>query len=405
MPPFPEHLEADVIVVGASPAGLRAAWAAAREGASVVLLEAREEIGVPEPLAALAFDALWTAEAHAPPEAVRSRLEGLRVQTPGGATVTVEAAARVLDRTRFDRHLAQEAQAQGATLRLGVRQLTIAGSGHLQAEGLSVHGRALLFADGARSLAHRLLTPYRDPTALLWGAAHEVRAPWAETTRFAALQVGSHAPGGRTQLTPAGGDRWLHWTFVRGSAEETRAAAEAAVARLHAEEVTFRGLGVDPVLTIPHELVGDGLLVAGGAAGQGGLEAGLAAGEAAGRVAGRAALAAPPGGVVRAAALRPYEREWKREFLPGYLRLRSVLDHLARLSDAQLDALAAPWNGRRIPAATVQGLSHRVAAVRALTAAGALARNPRAVLPFLRLALPALGEPEGVRELTRKQEA
>ncbi|HEX2023043.1 MAG TPA: FAD-dependent oxidoreductase, partial [Candidatus Thermoplasmatota archaeon] len=166
-----ERLVADVAVVGASAAGLSAARAAACEGARVVLLERRPEIGLPEAPAAVAFQFLWTAS-EAPPDAcVRRRLDGVRLRSPGGYALEVQAPLVVLDRVAYDRHLARGAEEAGARVVAGVRGLGVRDDRTLAAEGLEVSAKVVVFADGARTLAARFLRPVRHPEGLTWGAA------------------------------------------------------------------------------------------------------------------------------------------------------------------------------------------------------------------------------------------
>lgn len=392
---------ADVVVVGASAAGLAATLAVARAGASVTLLEAREEVGVPEAPALLGFDFLWTFPERPTPDETRRRLHGVRVQSPLDAAhaLEVEAPLSILRRAAFDQRLADLARAAGADVRTSVRGLRALPDRTLRtAEGEDLRGRVLVFADGAGSLARTFLQPMRDPDQLAWGAALEFEHPGGADERFVTLTAGSHAPGGRSQLNPLDGERWSHWTFTRGPPDHAERRARGALRRdarargwpeRVADDARLAGVAPDPVYTLPHELVADGVMVAGGAAGQGGLEVGLASGDLAGRVAVQALLS----GDASARALREYERQWKRAFLPGYKALRRTADRLARLDDKAIDKLLEPWAGWRVPVRDVVGLWHRSPARRAEALAKFVARNPhalpisvaagwRALLPF-----------------------
>lgn len=353
----------DIAVVGASAAGIAAAWAAAGEGARVELLEAKAVLGDPPAPAALAFDHLWRAPFQPPAHTVRRRHDGLVLRSPGGRAVEVDAPLSILDRTRFDRWLAQEAQARGASIETGVRDLALA--------SLRARARVLVFADGARSLASTFLPTLRHPQSVAWGAvlAFE-RSPTQERV---VLTLGSHARGGRSQLNPLEGARWSHWTFYHGAPEEAEARARAALAldaRLSgwdddvAQKAEFLGVAPDPVYALPGRISAPGVLVAGGAAGQGGLEAGLGAGLLAGRVAARVARGE--------AKPSDYERVWRARHAAGHRALREVTLRLANLDDDEVDELLAPWHGKRI---------HVRHAVRAALA------NPRGLGALARAAL------------------
>ena len=381
-----------MVVVGASAAGLAAAWSAAGEGADVLLVEAREPIGVPPAPAIVAFDFLWSVPFHPPSHAVRRRHQAVRLRSPGGYAVDVDAPLSVLDRARFDQWLAKEAEARGARVLTGVKSLRAMPDRVLVGDGLEARGRVLVFADGAPSLARAYVEPLRDPDHLVWGASLELRCPdGCEPEDRVGITVGSHARGGRSQLVPLEGDRCLHWTFYPGKREEAEARAREALrvdARLRgwpedvAREARFGGAALDPVYALPGRLVADGVMVAGGAAGQGGVEAGLAAGELAGRVAARAARESR----TDARALASYERQWKRENLSGYELLRVVTDRLARLDDADLDALLRPWQGRTLPVSDLAGLGAPSPARRAQAAWRTLSQNPGALPALARAA-------------------
>lgn len=383
----------DVAVIGASAAGLAAALTAARSGARVLLLESRDVLGTPEPPARLGFDFLWTFPERPRDAEVRRRLQGVRLASPLDArhALEVDAPLTILDRTRFDQRLATLAQAAGARIRTGARDLRVLPDRTIKtSDGVEARPRVLVFADGAGSLANAFLRAVRDPEELAWGAALEFEHPGGDKERFVTITAGAHAPGGRSQLNPLDGDWWSHWTFTRGPPDHAEARARAALRReavsrgwdhTVADRATLTAISPDPVYTLPRELATDGILVAGGAAGQGGLELGLASGELAGRVAARATLE----GDTSARLLGTYETEWKRAHLSGYVALRRAADRVARLDDPAIDRLLAPWAGWRLPIRDVVGLWHRAPTRRAEALAKFVARNPHA-LPISALA-------------------
>lgn len=369
---------AGVAVVGASAAGLAAAVAAAEAGADVLLLEARDEVGVPPAPAVVAFDFLWPRALPLPAGPVRRRLRGARVASPGGRALDVDAPLSILDRTVLDRALAERARRAGARVVTGVRGLRVGADRVLAWEGGEARAGVVVFADGALSLGRALLPTLRDPERLAWGAALAVEGPDAEREERLRIFLGAHARGGRSQANPLGGASWSHWTFYlggtagAGDAEGRARRALAHDARLlgwpddAVKGARFVGAAPDPVYALPGRIAGDGVLAAGGAAGQGGVEMGVAAGLLAGEVAARAVAH----GRTDAAALREYERAWRRRHLTGYRMLRAATDALARLDDAELDDLLAPWDGRAVRVGDA-------GPARALMAA--LAANPRAL--------------------------
>lgn len=390
-----QNLRSDVLVVGASAAGLAAARAAALAGAEVTLLESREEVGVPEPAAVVAFDFLWTAQLSPRGDEVRRRLDGARIQSPGGHALEVAAPLSLLDRARFDQRLAREAQDAGARILTGVRGLAARADRALVADGLEACAPVVIFADGPGTHARRFIPTVRHPESLVWGAALRVPRTGALRERLLSLTFGEHAPCGRSQLNPVTDEWWTHWTFYRGAPSEARDRARRSLeldARLRgwdpalAQEAEFLGVAPDPVLTLPRRLAGDGVMAVGGAAGQGGLEMGVAAGETAGEV----AAAAIASGRTDARALAAYEREWKRRHMGGYRSLRRATMRLSRLDDEGIDRLLAPWSGWRIPVRDFVGLAHPDPVRRVEAFTKFAARNPHALPGVARVGLKAM---------------
>lgn len=365
---------AGLAIVGASAAGLAAALSAARAGADVVLLEARARVGDPPAHAIVGFDHLWPEAIARPPESVRRRLRGMHLRGPSGGGPRVEAPLTLFRRDRLDAHLASLAQQAGARILPGVRGLEAKARGRLEGEGFEVEADIVLFADGAASQASRFLATVRAPEELRWGAVLELEAPDADDA-WLTLTLGSHAEGGRSQLNPLGEGRWSHWTFFRGEPVRAEAIARRALAldarlqRWREPAARFAGVAPDPVYTVPGELVADGVMVAGGAAGQGGLEMGLTAGW----MAGETAAAALAQGRIDRRALAPYQRAWRGRYQKGYRRLRALTDRLARLTDAEIATLTEAWDEHWLDVAE-------------LPSARPLLRRPRGALALARAA-------------------
>ncbi|HET7271061.1 MAG TPA: FAD-dependent oxidoreductase, partial [Rubrobacter sp.] len=84
-PAIPVREGADVLVVGASLAGLCAAYSSAREGAATLLLDSAPEIGARPNPATVLMVPLWRRSGlPIPAEAVERELSGIRVGGPSG---------------------------------------------------------------------------------------------------------------------------------------------------------------------------------------------------------------------------------------------------------------------------------------------------------------------------------
>lgn len=118
-------MDAEVVIIGAGPAGSLAARQLARKGHSVFLLEEHAEVGRPVHCAGLiGIEGLRNNGISPRPEVVIQRVRQSIFHAPSGAQLHLAKAephAFVLHRDRLDSQLAQEAEAAGAKLHLGTR--------------------------------------------------------------------------------------------------------------------------------------------------------------------------------------------------------------------------------------------------------------------------------------------
>ncbi len=332
--------EVEVLVVGASLAGLCAAYAATWGGVRTLLVDAAPEIGARSNPATLLMEPLWQRTGLPIPNgAVERRLAGLRVGGPSGDGPLARLHAFHLDRRAFDRAFARWAVEAGAEVWGGVRVSGALPSGEVLTEEGPLRAKVTIFADGANSAVRELLPTMRNPQEVAWGLDQLLEAPGIGKSTHFEVRFGSFAPGWRAQLNPLGDNQVSLWTFIRGVArgELERYAQCARRQFLGAQEVTLleERQGADPAFMVPHRLVDDGVMACGAAAAQGGLEYGARAG----RLAGEVAAYAVHAGDVSRRALRPYERAWRCETWVEDRTLRWGMETLRRLSDAELDEL------------------------------------------------------------------
>lgn len=116
---FPLSTSYDVIVIGAGPAGSMAAFEAARRGASVLLLEKRQEIGSPvrcaEGISHEALARFWEPD----PAYIAATVERAEFYSVAAGRTELRLAAEgargyILERRIFDRFLAEQAAMAGA---------------------------------------------------------------------------------------------------------------------------------------------------------------------------------------------------------------------------------------------------------------------------------------------------
>lgn len=212
----------DVVVIGAGPAGSRAAYRLARAGMRVLLLEKRERVGFP----------VRCAEAVGPREDVERylRLDGSLVSSPVNGVLiaapdgrrferTMPGIGFVVDREAFDRRLADLAVAAGAELRTSHQATSL-----LRADGrvagarvkdlargieYDAPARIVIGADGVESLSPRWagLKGHYRPDEIFSCAERLIEGIEVPGERIE-FHLGSRfAPGGYAWVFPKGPGR------------------------------------------------------------------------------------------------------------------------------------------------------------------------------------------------------
>ena len=157
----------DVAVVGAGPAGSTAAQIVASSNLRALVLDRRSIVGTPVqcgeliptpsetrrlfPRSKMMFNAV-----DVPREFVTNRTKFIRLISPNGSTFEFPFEANIVDRSRFDRQLAQNAVDAGAEIRLhstvlkrqGMNELTV----RTQSTTHKMTAKAIIGADGPRSI-------------------------------------------------------------------------------------------------------------------------------------------------------------------------------------------------------------------------------------------------------------
>ena len=110
----------DILIIGAGPAGSSAALKAAQEGAKVILIEQKKEIGVPVQCAEYIPVQLTTAIGLRDDLLVQE-IHFMRTHLPNGEVKDIESLGYIIDRDRFDQHLAKMAESGGAEIRKGCK--------------------------------------------------------------------------------------------------------------------------------------------------------------------------------------------------------------------------------------------------------------------------------------------
>lgn len=351
----------DIVVVGAGPAGSVAAMRAAQAGLDVLLIEKRQEIGAPvrcgeaisyvsaEPF--IPLDERWV-NAHIHFFAI-CNAQGDRVQVPPTEPTVI------VDRKVFDLALARRAARFGAEVRVSTTALDLLrdSSGAVSGVRISslgreyeVHARIVIAADGTESQVARwaglktippLSDYYVGVQFLLSGMQGRMDPNVCE------YHVGPEtlAPGGYVWVFPKGDDiANVGIVITANSAAQT--SAQTLLERFVERRYPGAGIlavvvGGIPITGALKHMVTDGLMVIGDAAHQadpltaGGINLGMSGADMAVRV----AIEALRSGDVSAAALRPYEQAWHKQYGRMHGALYTIRKVLTRMKEHQFDAL------------------------------------------------------------------
>ncbi|MHA1912356.1 MAG: NAD(P)/FAD-dependent oxidoreductase [Candidatus Kariarchaeaceae archaeon] len=114
--------EFEISIVGGGPAGLQAARTAAKNGNSVVVYEKQQEIGIPLMCGEGVSEA--TLESFNLPingDYFRKKIAQMRLFTANGTSFYCSIKGVMIDRVKFDQHLARLAKEAGAEIKTGVK--------------------------------------------------------------------------------------------------------------------------------------------------------------------------------------------------------------------------------------------------------------------------------------------
>jgi digeranylgeranylglycerophospholipid reductase len=357
-------IETDVLVIGAGPAGSSTAKHAAINGAEVILMDKKSEIGAPKRCAeGVSKEGLKKLGIEPNVRWVTKELSGVRLVSPNGTDVWLNdeqvklpEAGYILERKVFDKYMAMDAARAGATIMIKTlaRGMRKDYDGYIvscesMGEDFEIKAKIVVGADGPESRVGRWggLKTAIKPKNMESGIQFEMVGLEMEDPDCIEFYFGSVAPGGYAWIFPKGGDvanvgLGIVSTFTDKTAyEHLLEFVENCPATKNAQPVELN-IGGDPVGGMLKTLVSDNLMIVGDAAGHvnpltgGGIITALEAGMYAGEV----AAAAVKEGDYSEKMLKKYQQKCKAEIGDSFEKYLKTKDYMLSLSDSELDSIA-----------------------------------------------------------------
>lgn len=361
-------IETDILVVGAGPAGSSAAKHAALNGAKVLMVEKKSEIGAPKRCAeGVSKDGLINLGIEPSSRWLASEIDGVRLVSPGGIdvwltkdTVKLPEMGYVVERKVFDKFMAMDAARAGAdimikTLAKGLekREDHVLVKAERMGEEIEIKTKIVIGADGPESRVGRWggLKTTVKPKNMESGAQFEMVGVEMENPNALEFYFGSVAPGGYAWIFPKGNDianvglAVISTLTEKSAYEHLLDFVKTCPATKNATAVELN-IGGDPVGGIIKKISTDRILVVGDAAGMvnpltGG---GIISGMQGGLIAGEIAAAAVKEGDTSEKRLSKYDKRCEKEIGDSFNKYMKSRDYLESLSDEELDLIAKTFN-------------------------------------------------------------
>ena len=343
----------DIIVVGASPAGLMAAWKASQAGARVLLLDKKERISSGPHPADTTFEGMFKRTGlNIQSEYVVHRVKGMHILSPSGFRIVINSPGFAIDRAVFDEYHAGIAQDTGAEIKTSARAIGLKLGDETHEviarennEKRAYEARVVIGADGIESsISHWVgLKSMRYPEEMASAAQAEMTGVETEYPDYFQYHLGQAvAPGWKATISPKGDSRASVAAFVRNAPRPAIEYFHQFVGHNRLVSHFFKKAkildiseGGDPIATMPGDLVNDGIMIVGGAAGQAGLPYGMLAGIICGDVAAKAIEADD----VSKSHLSGYADRWRNELLSEYKTGYRALKVMERIPDEDMDKM------------------------------------------------------------------
>jgi len=347
----------DIIVVGAGPCGSVSAYTAAKLGTNVLVCEEHNQAGKPNHCAGhLSISSLQKLTLNFPSDTIENKIMGAKICAPSGNQFVLRCQSPVtyvLDREKFDKHLAQQAMKAGADYRFNSRvKSLLLDSGYVKGvvlrNGEKIKSKLVIDAEGCSSsvLKQTGLTGVNS-SRIVRGIQAEVDAVENVETGMVELYLGQKvAPDFFAWIIPkTDGTAKVGLATCKGNPQLylERLMKKHPVASQKLKRSTITQLAVHPIpLAGPiQKTYSNGFLAVGDAASQvkattGG---GVMFGATCAKIAGEVAAKAVQRNIFSESFLSKYETQWRQAVdfeLKVMLQLRKMLNSL---SDKKTDTL------------------------------------------------------------------
>lgn len=369
--PKAERLQTDVVIVGAGPAGSVCARVLARAGVNVLVVDKKQEIGVPKRCAEAVEPGTFEAAGIEPhPLWLVRRIGAAVLYAPNEhgvkfGTTVAEESGWIIERKIFEKHLAKDAIRAGARYRLKTTALSVVREDD-RAAGIvvehmgvkqNIEAKIVIAADGVDSMTAKsagLDTVNRLKNTMSC-FQYEMAGLRNIDDQAIHLYYGNEvAPGGYAWIFPKGNTIANVGVGINASRVGDRTAKnylDLFIQRhprvfQEASAIEFNCGGV-PVRQTVEALTGNGLMIIGDAAQLvnpitgGGIKLAVLSG----RMAAEVAVEALRKGDVRRASLSAYEKRWQAEQGKTLAKMLKLQRFTEKLSDEDLNKLADILSG------------------------------------------------------------
>lgn len=354
----------DVVVVGGGPSGSTSARYAARNGADVLLVEKRQEIGSPVRCGeGVSMEIFKHVDIKPDSSWLVNQVTGARIFGPSGKFILIDAknagdeVGAVIERDIFDKYLATEAARDGAEIATKTSVVSLLRDGgevcgvriRRMGEERDIAAKLVIGADGFESQVARWAgfntnLKTRDTTSNLQYRMTNLDLD----PRFTDFYIGSVAPGGYVWIFPKSRDVanvgiGLLLSKIRGPSEakdylDEFIAGDPRFKNANIMETVSGGVSVSAPLD---KVTADRIMLVGDAARMidpltGG---GISNGVIAGKVCGEVAAEAVKGNDFSEGFLQRYEKGWRELLEEKLYRDYMAKEKLVSLDDEALDKL------------------------------------------------------------------